>query len=98
MSHVRERLEQDLAEVDWPWLRPHARRGALILVADDLDLVDVGASVAEDDRERVSAWIGEGRLRKPTPEQVLSWEARPETAFHVLIVQPYVLARPGRPG
>ncbi len=61
MSHVRERLEQDLAEVHWPWLRPHARRGALILVADDLDLVDVGASVAEDDRARVSAWIGEAQ-------------------------------------
>ena len=98
MSHVRERLEQDLAKVDWPWLRPHARRDALILVADDLDLVGVGASVAEDDRVRVSAWIGEGRLRKPTPEQVRSWEERPETAFHVLIVQPYVLARPAPRG
>ncbi len=98
MSDVRARLEQDLAEVDWPWLRPHARRGALILVAGDLDLVAVGESVAGDDRERVTAWIGEERLRRPTPEQVRSWEARPETAFQVLIVQPYVLARPAPPG
>jgi len=98
MSDVRARLEQDLAEVDWPWLRPHARRGALILVADDLDLVGVGARVAGDDREQVAAWIAAGRLRKPTPEQVRSWEERPETAFEVLIVQPYVLARSVPPG
>lgn len=97
MGGERERFERDLAEVDWPWLRPHARRGALILASDDLDLVTAAVAVAGDDREAVAAWIARGRLRKPSPDQAAAWEAEPSASFQVLIVQPYVLARPVRP-
>jgi len=96
---TRERLEQDLAEVEWQVLRAHARRGALILVSPGLDLVEVAASVAADERERVSAWIEGGQLAKPSPEQCERWESELDRRFPTLIVQPYVLvqARPDSP-
>lgn len=96
MSDVRARLERDRAAVDWPWLRPHAQRGALIVVAHALDLVATAVAVAQDDREVVAAWIAQGLLRKPSVQEVEAWQAEPATPFEVLIVQPYVLARPLR--
>jgi len=94
LTESRERLGRDLAEVEWGDLRVHAGRDALILVDGGVDLVDAAVAVANDDRERVTAWIDEGLLSKPTREAVESWEARPLAVFRVLILQPYVLAQP----
>lgn len=90
---TRERLARELAEVEWQLLRAHAQRGALILVSSALDLVEVAACVADDDRERVSAWIEAGRVGKPNREQWARWEGQPDRRFSVLIVQPYVLVQ-----
>jgi hypothetical protein len=41
----------------------------------------------------VALWLGQGLLRKPTPEELAAWTAQPaEPRFRFVIVQPYVLA------
>ncbi len=90
---TRERLVRELAEVEWQVLRPHAQRGALILVSSALDLVEVATRVAEDDRERVSTWIEAGEVGKPSREQCAQWEGESGRQFRALIVQPYVLVQ-----
>lgn len=90
---IRERLVGELAQVEWQVLRAHAQRGALILVSSALDLVEVAARVAEDDREPVSAWIEAGQVGKPSREQCARWEGEPGRRFPALIVQPYVLVQ-----
>lgn len=90
---TRERLERDLAAVEWPVLRPHAGRGALLHVDLGLDLVEVANAIAEDDSGRVAAWIEMGLLAKPTPEQCSRWEGGAAGGLLTLIVQPYVLVQ-----
>lgn len=91
MSEIREKFEQDLAEVDWKSLRIHTHRDALILVAQQLNLVDVACDIAKDSATEVSEWIEQGLLTKPTAEQLASWEAQLDKSFRMLIAAPYIL-------
>jgi hypothetical protein len=91
MSEVRERLEKDLAEVDWKSLRIHTQRDALILVATQLDLVEVACKVTADAAEEVGDWITNGLLVKPTADQLVNWETELDKPFRMLIAAPYIL-------
>jgi hypothetical protein len=91
MSSIRERFEKDLAEVDWKALRIHVQRDALILVAPQLNLVDVATRVAADDSRAVAAWIEAGLLNKPSSAQLEGWERNLEKPFRMLIAAPYIL-------
>lgn len=92
-TSVREKFSTDLAEVDWKDMRIHLQRDVIILVAEDLDLVDVAVAVAEDNKDQVSLWIAAGKLAKPTREQIDQWETQLGKPFRMLIAQPYILAQ-----
>ena len=79
--------------VPWQWLRPHQQRNALWVVAAPLDLEAVGAALTRDDATAVRAWLADGSLAKPTPEQLERWESDPSHPLSMLIVQPFVLVQ-----
>jgi hypothetical protein len=87
----RTTLKDSLDEAAWSWLKPHSERQALILVAQELDLIDVGEKVALDEATTVQEWIASGQLTRPLPHQAEAWEATPDKRFVTLIVSPYVL-------
>ncbi|MFK5927478.1 MAG: DUF2288 domain-containing protein [Desulfuromusa sp.] len=93
MSRMVESFKRDLAEVNWRELRIHLQRDALIVVATELDLVEVGVAVADDDKVQVETWIAAEQLGKPTEKQLESWEQEPDTLFRMLIVQPFILVQ-----
>ena len=93
---MREKLASTLGYVFWSDLRAHAGRDALIIVADDLDIVDVGVAVARNDTTQVERWINEKKLTKPTAQDLALWPADPLAQFESLIVAPFVLIRPQR--
>jgi len=95
---MRDKLAATVGDVFWTDLRAHAARDALIIVADDLDLVDVGVAVAADDAATVQAWIRAGKLTKPTAEDLSRWSLEGAARFRSLIVQPFVLIRRPAPG
>lgn len=78
-------------EGQWLDLKPHEKRGALILVAPELDLVEVGLKMANDKVAAVEGWIEKQLIKKPTQEQIQFWNENPEKKFQFIIVQPYVL-------
>ncbi|AUX40951.1 hypothetical protein SOCE26_023530 [Sorangium cellulosum] len=90
---MREQLARTLGEVFWTDLRAHVARDAVILVAADLDLLDVGEAIASNDTATVEAWIADGKLTKPTAEELSRWPLQLELRFMSLVVQPFVLVR-----
>ncbi|TAE59898.1 MAG: DUF2288 domain-containing protein [Nostocales cyanobacterium] len=91
MSDLREQLKENLDEAEWDWLVPHAQRDAIIVVADGLDLLDVGEAIATDNTNSVGNWIAEQLIAKPSPEQLGNWNTDRTKRFNALIVEPYVL-------
>ncbi len=81
-------------ESDWVALRDHHRRGALFVVAPELDPLVVARAVASDAVEEVRAHLEAGRLRPPSADEAERWSAEPEAhRFRFYIVQPYVVAQ-----
>lgn len=93
MSDLRDELKETVDEAEWDWLMPHEERGAVIVVAEGLDLVEVGVAIANDNVASVQHWIGECLIYKPSDEQKAVWNQDQEKRFNALIVQPYVLVQ-----
>lgn len=91
MSSLKERLERDVADISWQDLQPHAKRDALIVVEEKLDLPEVAAAIAEDNTASVREWIAARSISKPTAEQLTDWNTTPQKQFTALIVQPFVV-------
>lgn len=88
---TKEELKKTLDEAEWSWLKPHADRDAVILVAQSLDLISVGDAIALDAVQQVQEWVAQGLLAKPTIDQMSAWDLEPGRKFLSLVVQPYVL-------
>ncbi|MCG6135685.1 MULTISPECIES: DUF2288 domain-containing protein [unclassified Anabaena] len=93
MSDLRTELSTNLDEAAWEWLIPHVQRDAVIVVASDLDLLDVGVAIASDNISSVQQWIDQQLMAKPSNTQVGNWNSDRTKKFHTLILQPYVLVQ-----
>jgi hypothetical protein len=93
MENLREQLAELLDEAELEWLKPHIQKDAVILVAADLDLLDVAVAIASDNTQSVQHWISEQLLIKPSPEILSRWHNDPSRKFQAAIVQPYVLVK-----
>ena len=93
MSNVRADLAEMVDVALWEWLSPHAARARVILVGANLDLVDVGVALTEDNTQLVQTWIEDGWLRHPTAEELSAWNATKEKEFTSLVIPPFVLAK-----
>jgi hypothetical protein len=91
MDDLRKQLQEELDTVDWRALRTQLRRDSVILVAPELDLVEVACAVAADRTTAVAGWIAAAQLRKPGVEELTAWERELGKPFRMLIVAPYVL-------
>lgn len=90
---IRAQLDENLDEAEWGWLIPHVQKDSVIVVAAELDLVDVGVAIASDKASQVQNWIDEALIAKPSAEQIGEWNMQREKRFNSLIVQPFVLVQ-----
>lgn len=90
---IRTELAGMIDEVEWKWLIPHAKRNAIVVVIKELDLLDVGVAIANDQVTSVERWIREQLIYKPSPTQLATWNQNSDHQFTALIVQPYVLVQ-----
>ncbi|AFY66886.1 DUF2288 domain-containing protein [Geitlerinema sp. PCC 7407] len=93
MEDLKTQLADNLAEAEWDWLKPHAQRDAIILVSSELDILEVGVAIANDNVQAVQRWITEQLIAKPSAEQLSFWNQDDTRKFTSLIVAPYVLIK-----
>ena len=93
VSLLMDKFKDEVGTVSWSWLRPHEKHGSLFLVAEKLDLIEVAVEVAEDRVAKIKAWLENGDLVRPTPDQVEEWN-KSGGLFSGIIVKPYVFFKP----
>mgnify|MGYP006269039983 CR=1 FL=1 len=91
MNDLRAELTESVDEAEWNWLIPHAEREAVVVVTQNLNLVEVGEAIANDNISSVQNWIRQQMIYKPSPHQISDWNNNDSKRFKALIVQPYVL-------
>jgi len=90
---VEETLTEQIDEVPWNVLQPHAMKDRLLILHESLELITVATAVAKDQVTDVQRWVEEGKLQKPSLDDFGKYGTEPQTNFHFLIVQPFVLAK-----
>ncbi|MEO1068981.1 MAG: DUF2288 domain-containing protein [Cyanobacteria bacterium J06638_6] len=90
---LKNELSAMVASANWAWISPHANRGAVVVVDQRLDLVEVGLAIATDNTTAVNHWIAEALITKPSPFQLEIWDQTAKKQFQSLIVQPFVLVQ-----
>lgn len=93
-ENVREKLKSEIMATDFAALAPHFARGALVLAAPELDILDAAEAIARDDRAQVEAWLTSGALRRASDNDARAYMEDRELRFQFVIVQPWVLAQP----
>ena len=91
---LRQELASMVGPTQWNWLKPHIARDAVVFIDPQLDLVDVGVALTNDNVQSVQRWIGEQLITKPSKDQLETWGViGPTNQLQSLIVQPYVLVQ-----
>lgn len=87
----REYLGQT-ARIRWHELQTHYARGAVVLVAPELDLVEVAVQLGLDNAARFQAWIDDGKVAAPGEAQARAWyDANAE--LWAVVAAPWVLVQ-----
>lgn len=85
-------LHAETARVSWQELEVHFARGVVIRVASDLDLVEVAAGFANDDKPAVERWITAGQVEHLGVETARDWNER-DPELWAVVVAPWVVVQ-----
>ncbi|MGR8947816.1 MAG: DUF2288 domain-containing protein [Gammaproteobacteria bacterium] len=88
----RYKINAETGRLPWKALEKYFANGSLILVAPQLDLVDVAYEFSTNNVAKTKLWLEEGSVAKVTDTQAVTHhEANSE--FWVVVVRPWVLAQ-----
>ena len=96
-AQLLAKLNAETGRMDWQALVRHFARGVVIKVAAGMDLVEVAAALAGDDRTVVEQWLSTGRIARAVDADAQAWHDRQAT-FWAVVVAPWVLVQESRDG
>ncbi|PYC25743.1 DUF2288 domain-containing protein [Pseudomonas alcaligenes] len=89
-STLYAKLLGETAKIAWQELQPFFARGQLLWVSPALDLVEVAQAVAEDQGDKVAAWLQAGQVAKVDEPQAQDYLER-DPELWAVVVAPWVL-------
>lgn len=90
---LRTTLNGETARFQWKELQRFFAAGTVIAVSNELDLVEVAARIAADDKDAVAQWMGEGRVGRVSDAQAGAW-LEADAALWTVVVKPWILVQP----
>ncbi len=92
LASLRSELNEQTAQMRWTELERFFASGTVISIAPELDLIDVGARIAADDKQSVQRWMDAGLLHKTSDDQATDW-AKNDALLWVVVVKPWILVQ-----
>ncbi len=89
---LRAKLNGETSCMPWTELLRFFATGAVIAVSDELDLVEVAACIARDDKKAVAQWMAENRIGKVSDAQATAW-LEADAALWTVVVKPWILVQ-----
>lgn len=85
-------FRDEIDKASWPMIKDHYKRGAVFVVAPELDLSIVADAIATDKVNMVKIWLDNGQFKKLEDEDTTEFNEDPvDYIVNFIIVQPYVL-------
>jgi hypothetical protein len=89
---LHQKLNMETAPMPWRELLKHFAAGIVIVVDNDLDLIQVAASVANDDKAAVKKWMLANQLLKVSDTQAQDWLEQ-DALLWTVVVKPFILVQ-----
>jgi len=80
------------AKLPWAELQTYYARGNVIVVAPNLDLVDVAVQLGLDNTAQFEAWIEAGEIGPATDQHAITWHDE-DAVLWVTVAAPWVLVQ-----
>ena len=90
---IRAKINSETAKIPWHELQRFFAQGKVMLVATELDLVDVGFSLQQDEIDQVRTWTDNAQLTPVSDDQARNWFEEGASVWAV-VVKPWVLVQP----
>lgn len=87
---LHAKLNAETGRLGWKELERHFARGVVVLVAGELDLVEVAFCISRDDKAAVEAWMNAGQVRRADTGDAQVWHER-QSRFWAVVAAPWVL-------
>ncbi len=91
-AELRRTLNLETGKLSWRELQRHFARGAVIVVARELDLIDVAVAFVQDDEAQTKAWIRRRQIAPASDGDAQHWQQQ-ASVFWSLVVAPWVLVQ-----
>lgn len=91
----RVRINAETAKIAWQDLQRFFAQGNAILVAPELDLVDVALEMSRDNRTAIEGWMAAGQVGRVTDSQAIEW-LEADALVWCVVIRPWVLVQPPR--
>lgn len=96
MEHTHEELcgilNEQAGKLLWSDLEKHFARGVIIKIGSEMDLVEVAASIVEDNKVAMAAWMNEVKVSNADEKDAADWLKR-QPEFWAVVVAPWVVVQ-----
>ena len=88
----RAKIVSETAKIPWLELQRFFAAGKVLLVAEELDLVDVAHALQRDDIEQVRSWSESKQIDPVSDDQAKDWVAS-DALLWAVVIKPWVLVQ-----
>ncbi len=88
-----DKLLAETARVSWAEIERLFAAGKVVEVAASLDLIEVAAAFAQDDKDQVRQWMQAEQVGLLSDESAAMWAGLDEAALWAVVVNPWVLVQ-----
>lgn len=89
---LKTKLNQETARISWSDLQRFFANGSALAVHSDLDLLEVGVAMTQDQAEQIKSWLETGQLAPVSDQQALDWHEQ-NPPLWALVIKPWVLVQ-----
>lgn len=89
---LRAKLNGETSRMQWKELLRFFASGTVIAVSEQLDMIEVAARIAGDDKNAVAQWLAEGSIAKVSDAQASAW-LEADMELWTVVVKPWILVQ-----
>ncbi|MGI0117609.1 DUF2288 domain-containing protein [Zooshikella sp. RANM57] len=89
---LKAKLNLETSTIAWKDLQSFFAAGQVIAVNKGLDLVEVAAQIAQDNKSQIEAWMVENKIAKVTDQQATAWYEQ-DSVLWAVVIRPWVLVQ-----
>ncbi|MDJ0832948.1 MAG: DUF2288 domain-containing protein [Gammaproteobacteria bacterium] len=90
---IRGKLNSETARIPWRELQRYFAGGYTLLVDQQLDLIEVGYQLQQDNSALVADWLQQELLQQVSNQQARQWH-NDDAELWACVVKPWVLIQP----